>query len=109
MATIQDVQQAVSKVAETVGPRVVGVSGRRSAGSGVVVAPGKVLTNAHNLSGEEVQVIFAGGRTAAGRAVAVDPEGDVAILEVDTQDAAPVEWAGGSANLSIGAPVFALA
>src|SRR5438309_3367695 len=109
MATVQDVHQAVSKVATTVGPRVVGVSGRRSAGSGVVVAPGKVLTNAHNLSGEEVQVTFAGGRTATGKAVAVDPEGDVAILEVDTQDATPVEWANGSADLSIGAPVFALA
>ena len=108
MATIQEVQQAVSGVAKTVGPRVVGVSGRRSAGSGVVLAPGKVLTNAHNLWGEEVEVTFADGRTATGKAVAVDREGDVAVLEVDTKDATPVEWANGSADTSIGAPVFAL-
>jgi serine protease Do len=108
MATIEDVQQAVSKIAGDVGPRVVGVSGRRSAGSGVVISPGKVLTNAHNLWGEEVQVTFVDGRTATGKAVAVDREGDVAVLEVDTKEASAVEWANGSADTSIGAPVFAL-
>ena len=108
MATIEGVHEAVSKVATTVGPRVVGVSGRRSAGSGVVIAPGKILTNAHNLWGEEIEVTFADGRTATGKAVAVDREGDVAVLEVDTKDATPVEWANGSSDASIGAPVFAL-
>jgi serine protease Do len=108
MATIEGVKEAVSQVASTIGPRVVGVSGRRSAGSGVVIAPGRVLTNAHNLWGEEISVTFADGRTETGRAVAVDREGDVAVLEVDTKDATPVEWANGSADTSIGAPVFAL-
>ena len=109
MATIQEFSQAVSGVAEGVGPRVVGVSGRRSAGSGVVVGANRVLTNAHNLWGEEVEVTFADGRTATGKAVAVDREGDVAVIEVDTKDAVPVEWANGSGDVSIGAPVFALA
>jgi serine protease Do len=108
MATIEDVKEAVSQVASSVGPRVVGVSGRRSAGSGVVIASGKVLTNAHNLWGEEIEVTFADGRTATGKAVAVDREGDVAVLEVDTKDATPVEWGNGSSDTSIGSPVFAL-
>jgi len=109
MATIQDVQDAVASVARTAGASVVGVSGRRSAGSGVVVAAGRVLTNAHNLWGEEVEVTFADGRTAAAKPVAVDREGDVAVLEVDTKDAVPIAWANGSADVSIGAPVFAVA
>jgi serine protease Do len=108
MATIDDVKDAVGHVASKVGPQVVGLSGRRSAGSGVVLSPGKVLTNAHNLGGEEIRVTFADGRSETGRAVAVDREGDVAVLEVDTKDAPAVEWADGSADASIGAPVFAL-
>jgi serine protease Do len=87
---------------------VVGVSGRRSAGSGVVIAPNRVLTNAHNLWGEEVEVTFADGRTATAAVTGIDREGDLAILEVDTKDAAPVEW-NGSSELGIGAPVFAVA
>jgi serine protease Do len=108
MATVQDFQEAVSQVAKALGPRVVGISGRRSAGSGVIVGPNKILTNAHNLLGEEIEVTFSDGRTATARAVGVDPEGDVAVLEVDTKDSASVEW-NGSAELGIGAPVFAVA
>ena len=41
---------------------VVGI-GRRTRGSGVVIADGRVLTNAHNLRGDEVTVTFRDGRT----------------------------------------------
>jgi serine protease Do len=108
MTTIEGLQEAVSAVAEGVGSRVVGVAGRRSAGSGVVLAPGRILTNAHNLWGEEITVTFADGRSATAKAVGVDPEGDVAVLEVDTGDAAAIEW-DGSGEVGIGAPVFAVA
>ena len=46
----------------------VGSIGRRasagtSAGPGVVIADGRVLTNAHNVRGEQVTVTFADGRS----------------------------------------------
>lgn len=105
---VSGLQEAVSAVADGVGKCVVGVAGRRSAGSGVVLAPGHILTNAHNLWGEDVTVTFADGRTADARAIGVDPEGDVAVLEVDTGDTPPIEW-NGSSEPGIGAPVFAVA
>jgi serine protease Do len=124
MATIQDVQEAVSGVARGVGPQVVGVSGGRTSGSGVVIGKDRVLTNAHNLSGvhprsgslprgtrhpRELTVSFADGRTEAATIVAADPEKDLAVLEVSTGDTKSIEWANGSlATLGIGAPVFAL-
>ena len=62
-----------------------------------------------DLAAREAEVLrrLEGSGLSVPRLVAVDPEGDVAILEVDTQDATPVEWANGSADLTIGAPVFA--
>lgn len=110
MTTIEGLQQAVGAVAAGVGKSVVGVAGRRSAGSGVVVAPGRVLTNAHNLwrGDEGVTVTFANGRTAEGTPLGVDADADVAIVEVDTGDAPVVGWNGASAP-GIGAPVFAVA
>ena len=62
MSVLTELQDAVAAVATAVGPSVVGI-GSRQRGSGVVVAEGRVLTNAHNLRGAEVTVRFAGGRT----------------------------------------------
>jgi S1-C subfamily serine protease len=110
VTTIEGLQEAVAKVASGVGTSVVGVAGRRSAGSGVVVAPGRVLTNAHNLwrVEEGITVTFADGRTAEGKPAGIDADADVAVLEVETGDAAPVPW-NGATEPGIGAPVFAVA
>lgn len=107
MTTIEGLSQAVGAIADGVGKSVVGVAGRRSVGSGVVVAPGRVLTNAHNLWGEEVTVTFADGRSAAGKALGVDVEGDVAVLEVETGDAPAIGWK--TSATRIGTPVFGVA
>ena len=64
MSVIEELQTAVAAVAERVGPSIVGI-GRGTRGSGVVIADGKVLTNAHNLRGDEVTVTFADGRRDA--------------------------------------------
>jgi serine protease Do len=113
MTTIEGLQEAVGSVAAGVGKSVVGVAGRRSAGSGLVLAPGRILTNAHNLWGESITVTFADGRTEEARAVGVDVEGDVAVLEVDTLDVPPIVWPSTSSNgaglVDIGTPVFAVA
>ena len=49
-------QRAVTEAAERVGPAVVGLGRGWGRGSGVVVAPGQVLTVAHVLRGDEVAV-----------------------------------------------------
>jgi len=104
MSVIEELQTAVSTVAERVGPSIVGI-GRGTRGSGVVIAAGKVLTNAHNLRGDEVTVTFADGRRLRGTVASFDGDGDLAVIDVDTADATPVEWADG-ATLTVGAAVF---
>jgi S1-C subfamily serine protease len=71
------------------------------------VAEGRVLTNAHNVRGDQVTVTFADGRTAEGSVAGQDIDGDLAVIEVDTGDAPALEWADG-ASAAIGTPVFAL-
>ena len=63
MSVLNELQEAVAAVAASVGPSVVGI-GSRLRGSGVVVADGRVLTNAHNLRGGEVDRALPGRPTA---------------------------------------------
>jgi serine protease Do len=101
-------QRAVGEAAERVGPAVVGLGRGWGRGSGVVVAPGQVLTVAHVLRGEEVAVTFSDGRVAEGRVAGTDSDIDVAVVSVDTGDIAPIAWEPGDGPAP-GAPVFALA
>ena len=104
MSVIEELQTAVTTVADGVGPSIVGI-GRGTRGSGVVIADGKVLTNAHNLRGDEVTVTFADGRRTRGTVAGWDGDGDLAVIDVDTAGATPVAWADG-ADLSVGTAVF---
>ena len=99
-------QQAVAETAARVGPAVVGIGRGWGRGSGVVVAPGQVLTVAHVLRGDEVAVAI-GGEVMEGRVLGADPDLNVALLAVDTGDVDPVAWA--DERPEPGAPVFALA
>src|SRR3954447_7635764 len=101
---LEAIQTAVREAATQVGPAVVGL--RR--GSGVVIAPGRVLTVAHVLRGEEATVTFSDGRTATARVAGVDTDLDLALLEADTGDLAPVAWSDGR-DVGVGSAVFALA
>jgi serine protease Do len=104
MTAIEELQTAVATIAERVGPSIVGI-GRGTRGSGVVIGAGKVLTNAHNLRGDEVTVTFADGRRMTGKVAGYDGEGDLAVIDVDTAGTAPLEW-GDGADLSVGTAVF---
>ena len=108
MGAVEELQQAVATVAEKAGPSVVGIGGGWGQGSGVVVAEGKVLTNAHNVRGDEVTVVFGDGRTATAQVAAADLDGDLAVLSVDTAGAPAIEWPKDAAAPGVGAPVFAL-
>lgn len=88
MSLIEELESVTRRVAEQVGPSVVAVGH----GSGVVLADGQVLTNAHNLHGPEVAVAFADGRRSSGRVGGVDVDGDLAVVLVDTAGSPAVEW-----------------
>jgi serine protease Do len=110
MSVIEELQNVVAGAAETVGPSVVGLGRGWGRGSGVVTAPGTVLTNAHVLRGEEVAVTFADGRTELGRVAGADADLDLAAIAVDTGDAPAVAWDPERPGaVGIGEPVIALA
>lgn len=105
-SALSELQATVATVADRAGRSVVGI-GTRLRGSGVVIADGRVLTNAHNVRGTETTVRFADGRTARGRVAGVDWFGDLAVVDVDTPGAPPLGWSTGSAT--IGTVVIAAA
>jgi S1-C subfamily serine protease len=70
----------------------------------VVVGPGLVVTNAHNLRGAEVTVTFSDGRQETGTVAGADIDGDLAVIHVPTGDIEPLEWA--EAPAQVGTPVF---
>lgn len=106
MSAIQELQTALSDVAERVGPSIVGI-GSRQRGSGVVVGDGRILTNAHNIRGDEVTVTFSDGRSTRGRVAGVDVDGDLAVVTVDSNGASALKWADGVA--AVGTVVFGAA
>src|SRR5262252_7695873 len=108
MTILDEVGASIRQLAEGAGTSVVGIGQRWGAGSGIVLGQGRVLTNAHNVRGDQVTVTFADGRTAEGTVAGKDIDGDLAVIEVDTGGAAALPWADG-AGASIGTPVFALA
>jgi serine protease Do len=109
-AVLAEFHSAVRSIAERVGPSVAGLGRGWGRGSGFVVAPNRVVTNAHVLRGEEVAVTFSGDEPVHGRVAGIDADLDIAVVSVDTGDRPAVRWdpeAVGSAGL--GLPVLALA
>ena len=109
MTVLDELQQVIGNAAERIGPAVVGLGRGWHPGSGVVVREGRVLTNAHNLRGDEVTVVFGDGRKSAARVSGIDLALDVAALDVDTGDVEPVRWEPGASAPRPGMPVLALA
>lgn len=106
MSLLDDLSSAITAAAAAASPSVVGI-GSRLRGSGVVVGENRVLTNAHNLRGDEVTVTFAGGRSIRGRVAGTDIDGDLAVIDVDTAGAPALPWASGTS--AVGSVVFGLA
>jgi serine protease Do len=102
-----DQQTTVRRVADAVAPAVVRIGRGGGRGCGLVVGEGLVATNAHNLRDRTTEVTFADGRAVQGRATAVDPDGDLTVLEVDTGGVAAPPW--GDAAPAEGTPVYAVA
>ena len=110
MTVLDELEAAVTAIAERVGPAVAGLGRGWGRGSGVVIAPGQVLTSAHVLRGDEVAVTVGGGELAHGRVAGADGDLDLAVVSVDTGDTPAVAWEPDVvAGLRPGRPVFALA
>jgi serine protease Do len=108
MSAVTTLQETIAGIAERVGPSVVGLGRGWGLGSGVVIAEGQVLTNAHNLRRDEVTVTFADGRRVSGAVAGSDPDLDLAVVSVDTGETPAIAWEPGDAP-TIGTPVVALA
>jgi len=106
MTIFDEIQASIARLAEDAGPSVAGIGQRWGIGSGIVLGEGRVLTNAHNVRGSQATVTFADGRTAEGTVAGHDIDGDLAVIEADTGQAAALPWA--TAVPAIGTPVFAL-
>ncbi|MEX2546483.1 MAG: trypsin-like peptidase domain-containing protein [Chloroflexota bacterium] len=106
MALLEELGTAVASVADKVGASAVRVGGGWRGGSGVVIGPGAVLTNAHNVRSEELTVTFADGRQVSGKLAGIDVDGDLAVVSVDTGTSPELDWS--SEAVSIGTPVFAV-
>ena len=60
MGQLEELGASITEIADNVGPSTVGIGNRWRGGSGVVLDDGKVLTNAHNLHGDEVTRLLRG-------------------------------------------------
>ncbi|MGC5170830.1 MarP family serine protease [Microbacterium sp. DT81.1] len=87
-------EPALTAAAQSVA-RVSGVAfacGITASGSGFVVAPDRVMTNAHVVAGVDRPVVELPGREAReGRVVYFDPVDDIAVVAVDGLDATPLD------------------
>lgn len=105
MTLIDDLSSTARSVLAELGSSLVTI-GQDGRGSGLVIAPGKVLTNAHNLRDRTTQVTFADGHAEQGTVTGADEDGDLVVLEVDTGDVGPATWA--KQSPAAGDVVFAL-
>jgi serine protease Do len=101
--------ELIGRTAERVGPSVVGLGRGWGRGCGVIVAPGRILTNAHVLRGRDVAVRV-GDMLVQGAVAGVDPRADLAVIAADTGAAPAVAWDPERLQrVGIGTPVLALA
>jgi len=108
MSLLAELEASVQTAWERTGPAVVGIGRGWGVGSGVVIGPGRILTNAHNLRHDEVAVTFADGRRESGRVAASDPDLDLAVIDIDTGDVEPLQWSESELPPPAGRAVLAL-
>jgi serine protease Do len=90
---LTQLSEAARGVAAGASPAVVRVAGGWKPASGVVVADGVVITNAHNVRGDDALITFPDGHTAEGTVAGVDVDGDLAVIHVDTAGITPLTFA----------------
>jgi Do/DeqQ family serine protease len=84
---------------------------RTSLGSGVIIdgTRGFILTNSHVITkAESISVMLQDERTFAAQIVGADPDSDLAVLKIETQEKLPAVDMGRSDDLMIGETVIAI-
>ena len=83
---------------------------RRSLGSGVIVDPrGYILTNNHVIErADEIEVQLSDETRYAAKVVGTDPETDLAVIQIETNDELPSASLGDSDRLVVGEWVLAI-
>jgi serine protease Do len=110
LSVLEELEETIQSAVERFGPTVIGLGKGWSRGSGFVIEANRIVTNAHNLRGEEVTVTFHDGRRETGRVLASDVDADLAVIEADTAGLEPLQWTGeGVESVPIGRAVLALA
>lgn len=102
---------AITKVAQTVGPAVVAISNStggfigevESSGSGIIFDPnGYIVTNNHVIDGaDKITVKLSSGKTLDAKLVGQDPRTDIAVIKVEAQNL-PVAKFGDSSKIKVG-------
>src|SRR5215212_8850438 len=95
MPAIDELMDLVRTTEAAASTAVVGI-GRGGRGTGFVVGPGKVVTNAHNVRDQTTEVHFVDGRVVQATVAGSDLDGDLVVLDVDTADVGPLPWADAS-------------
>lgn len=85
-----DVQRAGASVFKVRGANS---CGRGVEGTGFLIAPGYLMTNAHVVAGVSQPEVSRGGDGEQGKVVLYDPGVDVAVITFDSGDAAPLRFA----------------
>lgn len=109
MAVLEEIGKQLGSAAERYGQAVVGVGRGWRVGTGVVIAENRVLTAARHAGDGGTSVSFADGRTEAASLAGTDRDLGIAVLDVPTGSAEPLEWAPDGFEPAIGTPVVALA
>jgi serine protease Do len=110
MAVLEELEGAIQTAVERTGPAVIGLGQGWGRGSGFVIESNRILTNAHNLRGDEVTITFHDGRRETGKVLASDEDLDLAVIEADTDGIEPIQWSEEDVeSLPIGRSVLALA
>ena len=112
------------RVAQMVGPAVVGINNRgyakdafnrqvsveQGSGSGVIFdKAGMIVTNNHVVEGaQDIVVSLSDGRSFKGRLLGADPATDLAVLKIDDAGDLPVAEFGDSDGILVGEPAIAI-
>lgn len=105
-------KNAITKVAEVVGPTVVGISNKAEgffglqdigSGSGIIFDPnGYIVTNNHVIEGAtKVTVKLSSGKILNANVVGADPRSDLAVVKIDAQNL-PIAKFGDSSKVKVG-------
>jgi S1-C subfamily serine protease len=93
-----DPELQASPVVQQLRPSVLKVRGRASScgraleGTGFVVAPGRVMTNAHVVAGTDEVGVETSNGLKSGRVVLYDPDTDIAVISVPGLDAPVLQF-----------------